>query len=162
MLLQGSTPTPLRAIAVQTPRHMESSSQDLELRPASGFTDSQLRELESIIANAVTQAVTTALWFQNPAPTPGQTDEPTYEAVFTAPTHQAVSTALYTKDPTPTPEPADKSASAPAHVQQRVLVTSLGYYNSRLDGKGDIVKWRDVWSRDVALWKGQDSVEGIG
>ncbi|CAG8954492.1 hypothetical protein HYFRA_00004405 [Hymenoscyphus fraxineus] len=120
MLLQGSTPTPLRAIAVQTPRHMESSSQDLELRPASAFTESQLRELESLIVNTVTQAVTTALRiqavttalrtqavttvlrFQDPAPEP--IDEPTYEAV---------PIAIYSKDPTPTAVPIDKSASTP-------------------------------------------------
>ncbi|CAG8951035.1 hypothetical protein HYFRA_00006433 [Hymenoscyphus fraxineus] len=83
---ESPTPTPSRAISVQTPRHMVESSRELELRrtggpPASGFTDSQLRELESMIANAVTQAVTTALRFKDPAPAPAPapTPTPTYE-----------------------------------------------------------------------------------
>ncbi|CAG8949393.1 hypothetical protein HYFRA_00005022 [Hymenoscyphus fraxineus] len=159
MLLQGSTPTPLRAIAVQTPRHMESSSQDLELRPASAFTESQLRELESLIANAVTQAVTTvlrtqavttALRFQDPGPEP--IDEPTYEAV---------PTAICSKDPAPTAVPTDKSASAPAC--QRVLFTDKGYYDPRLDGKGDIfICGIYAWFRDLGPSKGQDLVQGVG
>ncbi|CAG8950508.1 hypothetical protein HYFRA_00007005 [Hymenoscyphus fraxineus] len=141
------TPTPSRAISVQTPRHME-ASRELELRratPASGFTDSQLRELESMIANAVTQAVTTALRFKDPAPAPAPAPEPTYE---------------------PTYEPAQ---------QQQIAVTDIGYFDPRLDesfGKGDIVTvGKDVWFRDVflfterikdiALLKGQNSVRGI-
>ncbi|CAG8961032.1 hypothetical protein HYFRA_00002572 [Hymenoscyphus fraxineus] len=144
--LDSPTPTPSRAISVQTPRHME-SSRELELRrtdtPASAFTNSQLRELESMIANAVTQAVTTALRLKEP-PAPAPAPEPTYE---------------------PTYEPA----------LQRVSVTDIGYFDPRLDesfGKGDIVTCgKDVWFRDVflfterikdiALLKGQDSVQGI-